>query len=70
MRSNFRTGPLLADPDCLETIPRTAIISALVRHATSLPIHGEAIVTHHEHEGMRFRIETDADRQRTSLRLQ
>ena len=70
MRTNFRTGQLYVGPDFLESIPRTALICAIVRHATSLPIHGEAVRTHHEHEGRSFYLETGSDRQSTSFRLQ
>ncbi len=69
MRPAFRTGPLTADPDLLEVLPRTALIAAIVRHATSSPIHGEPVRTHHEHQGVSFHLETDADRRATAIRL-
>jgi hypothetical protein len=69
MRPAFRTGPLVASSELLEAIPRTALVVAIVRHATSSPIHGEAVTTHHEHGPVRFRLETDAERSRTSIQI-
>jgi hypothetical protein len=69
MRPAFRTGPLKADPDLLQAIPRMALIAAIVRHATTSPIHGEAVMTHHEEGETRFQLETDVARQRTLIRF-
>lgn len=69
MVANFPCGPIRACPDLLEAIDRPAFVAAVIRHATSLPIHGEAVVTHHETGEVRFRIETDARRRSTVVRL-
>jgi hypothetical protein len=69
MSPAFRTGQLRVCPQLLETIPRPALVSAIVRHATSQPINGEAVVTHHEYEGRRFHLETGTDRESTEIRL-
>jgi hypothetical protein len=69
MRPAFRTGQLIACPDLLNAIPRTAPIAAIVSHATIEPIRGEAVVTHHEEGETRSRLETDVERQSTAIRL-
>jgi hypothetical protein len=69
MRPAFRTGPLQADPDLLQAVPRVALVAAIVRHATTEPIHGEAVETFHEHGVTHFHLVTDANRQSTQIRL-
>jgi hypothetical protein len=68
MRTNFRTGQLHADSDFLSTVPRSAMIKAIVVHATSQPQDGP-ISTRHDHDGQAFVIETGEDRCSTTIRL-
>jgi hypothetical protein len=71
LKPNFRTGQLLPCPVFLATVPRPAMIQALVRHVTdNRPMtDGQPIRSDHDHEGIRFRLETTADRKATILVL-
>jgi hypothetical protein len=68
-RPTFRTGQLHACPVFLEAVERSAMISAIVAHATTQPTDGQPVCTEHEHGGWRFYLETDADREKTVIRL-
>ncbi len=68
MKSAFSTGQLRICPALLDVIPRSALIAAIVRHATSRPEAGP-IRTEHEHDGRRFYLETCPDRLATTIRL-
>ena len=69
MRPSFRAGQIIACSYVLETIPRSSLVSAIVRHVTGMPIQSEAIVSQHEHGGQRFSLETGPDRKTTAIRL-
>jgi hypothetical protein len=70
MRSAFRTGQLRVCPQLLETIPRPALIQAIVVHATTQPDYdGQPIRTNHQHQGRRFYLETGTNRESTEIRL-
>ena len=66
--TNFRTGQLLTSGDFLPTVPRSAMIAALRHHVAQADRHGP-IVTTHEHDGLTFHLETDAERTKTAIRL-
>jgi hypothetical protein len=71
MTTLFRTGQLVASSDFLSMIPRSAMIQAIVRHATDpRPIRdGEPIRSEHKHDGIRFHLLTMEDRTKTLLRV-
>ncbi|QDV34980.1 hypothetical protein [Tautonia plasticadhaerens] len=53
MRASFPCGSLKADPDLLTTLPRSALIAAIVRHFTGSEKHSQ-----HEHDGIAFELLT------------
>jgi hypothetical protein len=71
MHPLFRTGQLVANADFLTTVPRSAMIQAIVRHVTEArQIHrGEPIFSQHQHGPHRFHLLTMEDRTKTLIRL-
>jgi hypothetical protein len=67
----FRTGQLLASSDFLTTVPRSAMIAAIVRHVTDdRPlVDGQPIRSQHDHDGTPFHLLTTEDRTKTLIRL-
>ena len=68
--TRFPMGRLHVCPAFLASVPRSAMIRAIRGHFTSQPTEGESTVTRHEHQGTGFLLETDAARDRTSIRLE
>ena len=69
MTSSFRTGQLLASADFLTTIPRPAMIRAIVAHCTAPARDGAIVFSEHTHGGIGFHLVTAPDRSRTWLWL-
>jgi hypothetical protein len=71
IKPRFRTGQLVADPNFLTTVPRSAMIAALVRHMTDTRplVDGQPIRSQHEHGDTRFHLLTTEDRTKKLIRL-
>jgi hypothetical protein len=67
----FRLGAIVASPDFLVAVPRTAMVQAIKQHATeSRPIRdGQPILSAHSYGDLAFCLLTDAERLHTSIRL-
>jgi hypothetical protein len=69
MRALLPTGQLLASGHFLATVPRPAMIRALVTHCTSYAHDGRVAFSEHRHGRIGFHLVTAPDRSRTWMWL-
>jgi hypothetical protein len=71
MLPRFPIGRLVAAPDFLANVPRSALVEAIRRHVTGVghSPEGEVIRSDHSHGANRFYIVTEPCRQVTRIEL-
>jgi hypothetical protein len=68
--TGFRLGRIDGTPDVLACVPHPALIRALRSPTNAVAVEGRPVETRHNHEGILFRLRTDAGRTHTSMWLE